>query len=64
MRQIQNTLRFRFEMRLTERQISGALGVVRSTVHEFLDRTDAPQLTWPLPYRRPDQDLGGRAPAG
>lgn len=49
MRTIMNALRLRLESGLSERQTARSLGVLRSTVQDYLVRFHTSGLSWPLP---------------
>src|SRR2546428_3783629 len=48
MRKIREVLRLRFELRLGQRAIARACSISQSTVHEYLNRTAAAGVVWPL----------------
>jgi transposase len=60
MRKLKETLRLKYECRLTQRQISRAVNVAQSTVHEYLARAERAGLTWPLPDGLDDEELNAR----
>jgi len=47
MRKIKDLLRLKFQQRLSHRQIAASLGIAVSSVHEYLQRAAAAQVTWP-----------------
>lgn len=49
MRKIREILRLHYEQKLGQRQIARGANVSQSTVHEYLRRAQAAQLSWPLP---------------
>jgi transposase len=49
MRKIKEVLRLRCELKLDQRQIARSCSIAASTVHEYLKRAEAAQLSWPLP---------------
>ena len=49
MRKIKEVLRLRYELKLDQRQIARSCSIAVSTVHEYLKRAEAAQVTWPLP---------------
>jgi len=49
MRKIKEVLRLRFELGLGQRAIARACSISQSTVHEYLKRSEAAKVTWPLP---------------
>jgi transcriptional regulator with XRE-family HTH domain len=48
MRKIREVLRLRFELGLGQRAIARACSISQSTVHEYLSRTTAAGIIWPL----------------
>ena len=49
MRKIQEVLRLKFEVKLSNRKIAASCGTARSTVSEYLTRFERAGLSWPLP---------------
>ena len=49
MRKIKEVLRLRNELKLDQRQIARSCSISVSTVHEYLKRAAAANLSWPLP---------------
>lgn len=49
MRKIREVLRLKFERGLTNRKIANSASIARSTVADYIQRTCAAGLTWPLP---------------
>ena len=49
MRKIRETLRLKFEVGVSDRQIAAVVGVSRSTVQECIRRAREAELGWPLP---------------
>jgi transcriptional regulator with XRE-family HTH domain len=49
MRKIKEVLRLRNELKLDQRQIARSCSLSVSTVHEYLKKAAAANLTWPLP---------------
>lgn len=49
MRRIKEVLRLRYELRLDQRQIARSCSLSVSTVHEYLKRAEAANVSWPLP---------------
>lgn len=49
MRKIQEVLRLKFEVKLSNRKIATSCSTARSTVAEYLARFDRASLSWPLP---------------
>ena len=49
MRKTKEVLRLRYELKLDQRQIARSCSVSVSTVHEYLKRAAAANITWPLP---------------
>jgi len=60
MRKIRETLRLKFEVGVSDRQIAAAIGVSRSTVQECLRRAREAGLGWPLPPALDEAALLGR----
>ncbi len=60
MRKIRETLRLKFEVGVSDRQIAAAIGVSRSTVQECLRRAREAGLGWPLPPTLDEAALLGR----
>ena len=57
MRRVRELLRYRFEQRMSEGRIAGALGVSKGTVHNTLGRFERSGLVWPLPEGLADDEL-------
>jgi transposase len=57
MRKIKEVLRLNFHSNLSQRSISRALGLSRTTVGDYLRRAKQAQLSWPLPKSMTDQQL-------
>jgi transposase len=49
MRKIKEVLRLRYELKLDQRQVARSCSIAVSTVHEYLKRAEAAQISWPLP---------------
>ena len=49
MRKTKEVLRLRYELKLDQRQIARSCSLAVSTVHEYLKRAAAANVTWPLP---------------
>src|SRR5215211_6341641 len=49
MRKIKEVLRLRYELELDQRKIARSCSIAVSTVHEYLKRAEAAQVSWPLP---------------
>jgi transposase len=49
MRRIKEVLRLRYELKLDQRQIARSCSLSVSTVHEYLKRAEAAEVSWPLP---------------
>jgi transposase len=47
-RKIKEVLRLHYEKGFSTRQIAKSLGIGRSTVHDYLDRSQQAELSWPL----------------
>lgn len=50
MRRIKEVLRLRYELKLDQRQIARSCSLSVSTVHEYLKRAEAANVSWPLPH--------------
>jgi len=48
-RRIKEVLRLRYELKLDQRQIARSCSLSVSTVHEYLKRAEATNISWPLP---------------
>ena len=59
MRKIKEVLRLRNELKLDQRQIARSCSISVSTVHEYLKRAAAANLSWPLPDDWDDARLEG-----
>ncbi len=57
MRKIKEVLRLNFHSKLSQRSISRALGLFRTTVGDYLRRAKQAQLSWPLSESMADQQL-------
>ena len=57
MRRIRQVLQLHFGARASARVIAGTVGVGRSTVQDYLARTAAAGLVWPLPPELTDEAL-------
>ena len=57
MRKIKEVLRLRFALGLTQGQIAGSCNIAQATVHRYLERAAAAQLSWPLPADCDDRHL-------
>lgn len=60
MRKIREVLRLKFELDLSERQISKSTQVSRSTINDCLRRFAVSGLPWPLPDELADADIDAR----
>lgn len=60
MRKIREVLRLKFELDLSERQISKSAHVSRSTISDYLSRFAVSGLSWPLPSGFADADIDAR----
>ncbi len=60
MRKIKEVLRLHFEHQQSARQIAKSCGIARSTVKEYLDRTQKTGIPWPLPAEWDDAALENR----
>ena len=57
MRKTREVLRLYFELNLKQRQIARSANVSQSTVHEYLERFQAADLSWPLPAGMSEAEL-------
>lgn len=57
MKQIDEILRLRHEMKYSHRQIADATHIPRSTIRDYLMRANAANLTWPLPEGTTNDEL-------
>jgi transposase len=57
MRKIREVIRLRHGLKASAREIALSVGIARSTVAEYLYRSDAAGLVWPLPEEFSDEDL-------
>lgn len=57
MRKIREILRLKYDCGLTDRQIAKSCSVARSTVANYLSRTKAAGLLWPVPENFSDTDI-------
>jgi len=60
MRKIREVLRLKFELDLSERQISKSAQISRSTIGDYLRRFAVSGLSWPLPIGLTDADIDVR----
>ena len=60
MRKIKEILRLKFELDLSERQISKSTQVARPTISDYLRRFTVCGLSWPLPAGISDADIDAR----
>ena len=60
MRKIRETLRLKFDVAVSERQIAATVGASRSTVQDCLRRCREAGLRWPLPVGIDDATLMAR----
>ncbi len=60
MRKIREILRLKFELALSDRQISISTSVSRPTISDYLRRFTVSGLTWPLPNDVSDSDIDKR----
>jgi len=60
MRKIREVLRLKFELDLSERQISKSAQISRSTIGDYLRRFAVSGLSWPLPIGLADADIDAR----
>jgi transposase len=60
MRKIKEILRLKYECRLSNQKIAQSCGISRSTVSDYLMRTRAAGLSWPLPEDLSEGDLEKR----
>lgn len=60
MRQIREVLRLNFEKKLSQRDIAKGCRLGRTTIREYLRRTQEAGLTWPLPVDLDDAALEAR----
>jgi transposase len=58
MRKIREVLRLHLVHGCSRQRISQSVGIARSTVSEYLYRSEAAGLSWPLPEGLSDEDLG------
>lgn len=57
MRKIKDLLRLKFDRKLSHRQIAASLNIGVGTVHEYLERARAAQVTWPVCEQTPEREL-------
>ncbi len=57
MRQIKEILRLKYEKRLSVREIARSCGLSASTIGDYLKRTEAASLSWPLPEQLTEEEL-------
>lgn len=60
MRQIKEILRLKYEHHLSVREIARSSGLPPSTVNDYLGRTEAAGLSWPLPAELSDEQIQQR----
>ena len=58
MRKIKDLLRLKYQQRLSHRQIAASLGIAVGSVHEYLQRADKAQVTWPQSERLSESESG------
>ena len=56
-RKMKDVLRLRHEKKLSQNRIANSTGIPRSTVRDYLSRTNAAGLTWPLPASMDREEL-------
>ena len=57
MRKIREVIRLRHGLKASAREIAPSVGITRSTVAEYLYRSEAAGLSWPLPEDLSDEEL-------
>ncbi len=57
MRKIKDLLRLKYEQRLSHRQIAASLGIAVGSVHEYLQRAQDANITWPQAEQIPETQL-------
>jgi len=57
MRKIKDLLRLKYQQHLSHRQIAASLGIAVGSVHEYLQRAQDAQITWPQAEQIPDTQL-------
>lgn len=57
MRKIREVIRLRHGLKASAREIAPSVGIARSTVAEYLYRSEAAGLSWPLPEDLSDEEL-------
>jgi len=60
MRRIRDVLRLTFGERLSRRQVSASTGIPFTTICDYISRTRAAGLSWPLPEDLDDAALEAR----
>ena len=60
MRKTREVLRLKFELDLSDRQVSQSTQVSRSTISDYLRRFAVSGLIWPLPADMPDAEIDAR----
>ena len=59
MRYVRDILRLKHQNQLSVREIAGSCGLPTSTVGDYLQRSQAVGLSWPLPEGMSDPELAG-----
>lgn len=57
MRKIKDLLRLKYDRKLSHRQIAASLGIAVSSVHEYLQRAHAANISWPQSEQIPEAQL-------
>ena len=57
MRKVKEVLRLRFDLGLQQNQIVRSCSIGQATVHRYLKKAAAANLTWPLPENIDDRRL-------
>jgi len=57
LRKLKETLRLRFDLKLSERVIARSVRVAPSTVHRYLERAEEAGIGWPVPDGMDDEAL-------
>lgn len=60
MRKIKDLLRLKYQQKLSHRQIATSLGISVGSVHEYLQRVQDANLTWPQAEQIPEAQLESR----
>ena len=60
MRKIREVLRLKFELDLSDRQISKSTQVSRPTISDYVRRFAVSGLSWPLPAEMSEADIDAR----